>query len=90
MAQCLEYDIAGQGKTIDDALYDCQRMLCVHVVACKENGIEPLEGLSPAPERYHKLFQQAKVLEADPPRFRMPKGMPPPWMQAERAVRLCG
>lgn len=55
VAQCLEYDIAAQARTLKDVQYEFQRVFLGRVVAAKESGIKPFEGILPAPEVYHKL-----------------------------------
>jgi len=69
-AQCIEYDLAGQGKTSDDALYDLQRVFCVFEMASREEGIENAwEALPPAPEFYRKRFKGGPSVDVTPPRI---------------------
>ena len=40
-AQCLEYDIAAQGQTLDDCLYQLGRLIVGHLAISTEKGFEP-------------------------------------------------
>ena len=51
-AQCLEYDIAAQGKTLGDCLYELDRLIAGHIAISVEHGLEPLQDLRPAPRRF--------------------------------------
>jgi hypothetical protein len=59
IAQCLEYDIAAQAKTLPDLYYEVERLLIGRCVVAKERGSEPFEGLKPAPAHYWQLFDRA-------------------------------
>jgi hypothetical protein len=65
VAQCLEYDIAAQARTIKDLTYEIQRVLVGHMVACKQEGITPFSNLPKAPEKYWQMFQDG--LAVSPP-----------------------
>ncbi len=52
-AQCLEYDIAAQAKTLSGLLYEVERVLISHLCIAEELGRKPFEGLEPAPN--HRL-----------------------------------
>lgn len=54
-AQGLEYDICGQGKTLDEALESFEHSATGHAILNTENGNEPFYGIPRAPERYWKL-----------------------------------
>jgi predicted RNase H-like HicB family nuclease len=60
-AQCLEFDIAAQGKTLDDYLYELDRLIAGHIVVSVEHGTEPLRGLRPAPRRFWEWFERSKI-----------------------------
>ena len=61
-AQCLEYDIAAQGKTLDDCLYELDRLIAGHIAISIEHGVEPLRGLKPTPRRFWEWFERSKIL----------------------------
>ena len=67
-AQCLEHDIAAQGKTLEDCLYELDRLIVGHVAISIDNGLEPLHDLKPAPQRFWELFERSKIPLA-PTRF---------------------
>ena len=60
VAQCLEYDIAVQATSIQDVQYEIQRVLFGRICTAKKLGIDPFEGLPPAPPHYHKILQDQK------------------------------
>lgn len=59
-AQCLEYDIAAQAKTVHEVRYEVEKALIGHFIVSTELGIEPFASLGPAPQRYWEMFQNAK------------------------------
>jgi len=77
-AQCLEYDIAAQGSTIRDAIFEFQRTFVAELTVCASNG-QSLEEIDAAPNYYWKLFERAGApLRDDPiPPFRFPDALPP-------------
>jgi len=60
-AQGLEYDIAAQGPTVDDCLYEFERLVVGHIAISLEHGLEPFKGLQPAPEKFWTLFEQSRI-----------------------------
>jgi len=58
-AQCLEYDVAAQAKTLSDLLYELERVLVSHLCVAEELGRKPFEGLEPAPKKFWDLYQKA-------------------------------
>lgn len=73
-AQCLEYDIAAQAKSLPDLRYELQRVLVSHISVSSELGREPFDGIGPAPQKFWKMFEEAKmsVVSDDLP-FRLAK-----------------
>lgn len=73
-AQCLEYDIAAQAKTLP-ALYDeLERVLAAHITVSLELDKEPFAGFNPAPKKFWDMYRDAKLwLEGDRLPFRLPK-----------------
>lgn len=75
-AQCLEYDIAAQAKTLNDLLYELQRVLVSHICIAEELGRKPFEGLEPAPQKFWNLFQRSHArIEMEDSPFRLPEAV---------------
>ena len=55
-AQCLERDIAAQGSTIDNAMFEFQRTLVSELAIADNFGEVPLENIPPAPHYYWQQF----------------------------------
>jgi hypothetical protein len=73
-AQCLEYDIAAQARTLSDLRYELERVLFSHALVAIENGRRPFEELKPAPQKYWDMFAEAKLrIEGDELPFRLPE-----------------
>lgn len=60
-AQCLEYDIAAQGETLDDCLYALDRLIAGHIAISIEHGLVPLHDVKPAPQRFWDWFEHSKI-----------------------------
>ncbi len=60
-AQCLEYDIAMQAKTLTDLIYEINRVMIGNFLVSKELGLEPFANFKSAPPVYWQLFDQAKT-----------------------------
>ena len=60
-AQCLEYDVAMQAKTMTDLIYEVNRVLIGNMIVSKELGLKPFASLKRAPPVYWQLFDQAKT-----------------------------
>jgi hypothetical protein len=74
-AQCLEYDLAAQARTLSDLRYELQRVIASHVAVSRELGQPPFETLMPAPQKYWDMYMAAQIrLEADDLPFRLPSG----------------
>ena len=88
VAQCLEYDIAAQARTLMDVQYEFQRILAGRVFTAKKLGIDPFEDIPPAPGEYRELFNNVKkTLRVELKRIDdFPEDMiPPPFMLPENA-----
>jgi hypothetical protein len=69
-AQCLEYDIVAQAKTLQDCLYEFERLVAGHIAIAIANGLEPFQGLTRAPARFWQWFERSKIpLATTPPSF---------------------
>ena len=60
VAQCLNYDIAAQARTMPDAQYEIQRMIVGRVMMADKLGIDPFEGLQEAPAEYHIMAKDSE------------------------------
>jgi hypothetical protein len=70
-AQCLDYDIAAQAKTLLDLHDELIRVLAVHVAASAQLGREPFEGVKSAPRKFWDLYESGWRLESKPVPFRV-------------------
>lgn len=72
-AQCLEYDIAAQAKTLSDLFYELEKTLVAHIAVHEAEGLDPFESVRPAPQRYWEMFYNAKLhVMGDRAPFRAP------------------
>ena len=62
VAQCLEYDIAAQGKTIAEAKDAFARTFAGQVFVDLHHGVQPLAGFTQAPMEYWQEFKGAERL----------------------------
>jgi len=76
VAQCLDYDIAAQGKTINKAVDALTRTFAGQVVLDIQHGKKPLEDFTKAPIDYWNKFEDANRLEGRKP-FGLPKSFIP-------------
>jgi hypothetical protein len=60
-AQCLEYDIATQARTLPDLWYELQRIIVGHIATSLKLGKEPFAGVPPAPKKYWRMFERSKI-----------------------------
>jgi predicted RNase H-like HicB family nuclease len=90
-AQCVEYDLAAQGKTLDDVLYAFEHALNVQIAIDVEHGREPLVDLPPAPERFRTMANKSPSIDAKMPRFQAPQGTSHrmPSFRSRKNLRLC-
>ena len=61
-AQCLEYDIAAQGKTISEAKYAIEKAFVGQVIVDVSTGNPPLADIPPAPPAYWQEFERGERL----------------------------
>jgi len=88
VAQCLEYDIAAQGRTVKDVLYEFQRTLVGHIILCHQDGTK-LEDIPPAPPKFWQWFENGTNFEGDGTPFRIPvESLPPAYMIPEPVLRI--
>jgi hypothetical protein len=60
-AQCLDYDVAARARTLDDCLYEFQRVMMGRIAIGLENGVAPFDGVPKAPRRFWEWFEQSKI-----------------------------
>jgi len=87
IAQCLEWDVAAQGKTLDDALNSFEKTFVGQIILDIEGGRNPLETTPQAPKEYWEKFDIAKKLEERKP-FYLPEEMLPAYIIAATAQDL--
>lgn len=93
-AQCLEYDIAAQGTTIQEAISEFSKVLTFEVAYSHERGLAPLHDIPAAPQYYWKLFEEVGepvIPRSKPSPFRLegvnlPEPFTIPKMREMRAV----
>lgn len=75
VAQCLEYDIATQARSLEGLIDRLELTLDAEFAHCHETGQEPHEVIAPAPNYYHDLWESRY---ASLERIKLPKpdGMP--------------
>ena len=88
VAQCLQYDIAAQAKSLNDLQYELERSLVAHIVLNTDAELVPFDALPPAPQIYWEMFEQGLRLETEKRPFRMPAGMPLPIPDMKIADRV--
>lgn len=59
VAHCLEVDLATQSKSLSKLPLELADLLSSQVAVSRELGVEPFQGLRPAPSRYWKMFEDA-------------------------------
>lgn len=57
IAQCVDYDISGEGATIDIAIESFIRLYMKNVLVAVELGVEPLVHIPPAPSEYAERWR---------------------------------
>ena len=91
VAQCLQYDLAAQAKTLADLRYAFEHALVAHVIVSIEKKVEPFDSLPSAPRKYWDAWERALPVETEwiaPPAFRIPKGIPKGLIPRERQFRV--
>jgi len=86
-AQCIDYDIAAQGRSITEAKTAFEQTIIGQILFDIKRGKQPLTDLRPAPESYREKFEAAEPL-ADKKPIEMPKGVPPAYVVNQIAKDL--
>jgi len=79
VAQCLEHDIAAQGKTLPEVEDAFRKTIIGQIILDLRKGREPLEDLKPAPPMYWRKFSEGLRLGVEP-NIELPSQIPPPFM----------
>lgn len=75
IAQGLEYDITAQAFSLPELHQRFALKVAAEVVISIDLGKEPLQGLSPAPEVFWRMFEDAPMsVSAEPPPVRIEDG----------------
>jgi len=86
-AQCLEYDIAAQGNSIDDAKNAFEKTFLGQIALDVKENREPFEGIEQAPQDFWEMFKKAKK-HKDPRRFCVPEWVLPGFVIGAQANDL--
>ena len=81
VAQCLQFDIAAQGRSLKDAQKAFERVIHGQIMLDLHQGRQPLAGIKQAPREYWSMFEESERL-ADHRPLRLPEGIPPAFMIA--------
>ena len=60
-AQCLEYDLVTQAKSLPQLYKAFRRLIVGHIALRLQHSQQPFAGLSRAPRKYWKLFQRSRL-----------------------------
>ena len=83
-AQCLEHNIAAQGATTQEALFELSRTVAGELALSAEAGHEGLAHIPRAPDFYWKMFGASDRLNTkDRPLFQPDRDVPPAFMLPE-------
>jgi hypothetical protein len=80
IAQGLDYDITGHGKTLDEVMENFERTFVGQIMVDIKHGQQPLGNIQRAPTFYWQRFEEAKRL-SEKKQFALPEAtMPPAFM----------
>jgi hypothetical protein len=69
-AQCLEYDLVAQAKSLERLSRALQRLLVAHVAVRQHHKQQPFRDLPRAPEKYWAMFRRSR-LKLPAPMFKL-------------------
>jgi hypothetical protein len=69
VAQCLEHDIATQARTLDELLYELERILVAHMVGA---GAAPFATIPKAPQAFWQMYEAAVTRVSSVKRAQLP------------------
>lgn len=89
VAQCLEYDIAAQGKTMPEVKRAIELTLIGQITLDIHSGKRPFEGIPKAPAMYWEIFDKALKIEVEEP-ISLLRDVPPAFLINEivKEVRI--
>lgn len=68
VAQCLEHDIGAQAGDLDTLMTRLEVTIKAELRETLEKGKPPFDGIDPAPERFHKMWERrARSRQRMPP-----------------------
>jgi hypothetical protein len=82
VVQCLEYDIASQGRTLQEAEETFGRTFVGQMLLDLHKGKQPLQGIGPAPRMYWRKFKEGIGLKVEPT-IALPKSVSPAFVIEE-------
>lgn len=82
-AQCLDYDLAVQSRSLIGLHKELGRVLATHVAASHQLKQEPFCKLGPAPERFWHAYQTGTRLETEAVSFSLDSGHLMPRIRAD-------
>jgi len=86
IAQCLEYDIVGQSRSLKNLPEAFALAFASHIAVRMEAKQDLFEGVPPAPDKYWALFEQGIRLDEKDVRVPIPSlNTPPPFLDARVA-----
>jgi len=88
-AQCLNYDLAAQGRTLPEAHENLACLVRDQIAVDKKFGRKPFEGIPPAPSSYWNAWEHAVRLERAAAHERSSQSAqrcPPPLRSEERVA----
>jgi hypothetical protein len=90
VAQCLEFDVAAQGTSLDAVLASWQRAFVNQAAANIELGKDPMQDVPRAPSHYFEKFREARPLggAVDLLGPTVAPDVPPPWIIHATASKL--
>lgn len=76
-AQCLEFDIAAQAKSMEAAMEAFNLAFAAEILLASELGLELRDIAEPAPTYYHDRYkdQAAQSVKMKPQKFTLPPGV---------------
>lgn len=80
IAQCLQYDIAAQGRTLSEALTAFGQTVSGQICVDLHHKVEPLSGFAQAPREYWARFEKSNRLADSQPIYIPETSMPPAYM----------
>ena len=63
VAQCIDFDIVGQGKSLRQAIAAFDRAVLGRFEIAKHLGVDPFANLPPAPESYRRMYDEGISLD---------------------------